>query len=113
MGGLAPYDCTKADNSDILATLHELSSSRDDFQGTRHPDYSYLLIGGTMTLETIHRSGKQSGSYEFVEPACYNGVTAFTGRHLPFYLFNHSLPSPKTFHSRKTNFTVIGLSPFC
>jgi hypothetical protein len=76
---LAAYDRTEAEDRNVFAALRKLFCSYGDFTGTRHPDYRYLFVSGTMAFETIYRTGKQLSGYKFVEPADYNSVIAFAG----------------------------------
>jgi hypothetical protein len=59
MGGLASYDRAEAEDRDVFAAVSEFFRSLRNFTGTRHPNCGYLFIGGTMTLETVYRAGKQ------------------------------------------------------
>jgi hypothetical protein len=94
MAGLTSYDRAETNHCDVFAALCELFRSLRNFTGTRHPNYGYLFITGSMTLQTIYCTGKQFRGYKFVEPADYNGITALTSRYLAFYLFNHTFSSP-------------------
>jgi hypothetical protein len=101
MSGLTSYDRAETDDRDVFATLYELFGSLRNFTGTGHPDYGYLFISSTITLETIYRTGKQLRGYEFVEPADYDSVIALAGCYLTFYFFNHSLASPNYIHDSR------------
>jgi hypothetical protein len=102
MAGLATYDHAEAEDCDVLAALCKLFCGLCNFTGSRHPDHRYLFVSGAVAPETIYRTGKQLGGYEFVEPADYNGVTALAGRNLTFYFLNHIFASPKTFRCRRS-----------
>jgi hypothetical protein len=95
MDCLTSYDRTEAEDRDVFAAIGELLAGVRNFACARYPDYGYLLISSSMTPEAIDGAGKQLGGYEFVEPADYDSVTAFTGCYLAFYFFNHSVASPK------------------
>jgi hypothetical protein len=56
---MASYDRAEAEDRNVFAAVGELLGSLRNFTGTRHPDYGYLFISGTMTLETIYGAGKQ------------------------------------------------------
>jgi hypothetical protein len=59
MGGLASNDRSEAEQRSVFATVGELLCSLRNFTGARHPDYGYLFVSGTMTLEAVYRAGKQ------------------------------------------------------
>jgi hypothetical protein len=53
---------------------------------------AYLPLKASFFAATvISQAGQQLGSYEFVEPADYDGVTTLAGSYLTLYFPNHIL----------------------
>src|SRR4030042_330435 len=97
MSGLTLYNSPDANHRDIFAAPRQLLCGLRNFTCARHPDHGYLLIGSSVSLQTIYSAGKQLGGYKFVEPADDNCVITFAGCYTTFYLFNHTFISPNNF----------------
>jgi hypothetical protein len=89
MTRLAAYDRAKTDNSYAFTAFGQSFRGHDNLTSTGHPDHTYLFVGGPMTSETVYRTGKESASYELIEPADHDCVTAAAGCYLTSYFFNH------------------------
>jgi len=87
---LASDDGAETEHGDVFAAEGDFFGGHCDFTGARDPYCGDLVFIGAVARETIDRSGEQLRGDKLVESAHYDGVLAFSGIYLAFYLLHHS-----------------------